>query len=204
MSIRVFIVDDHAVVRDGLRRIFEAVPNMVVAGAAGSAEDLFPYVPEAKWDVLVLDLSGVGSGIEVIERLVSKSARAHVVVYSMYPEEHYGVRALRAGAMSYIGKNRPVDALVDAVQRAAQGLRTITDVIASRLIDVREQEEALTNRELEILHHLVEGHQTNDIAAILEISPSTVSTHLRNMKRRLGVSSVTELVGYAFRSGLVE
>lgn len=206
--IRVFVADDHAVVRDGLARILDAVPDMAFAGAAESASELFAAMPEARIDVLILDLSGLGEagGVDVLERIRQAQPKLPVIIYSMYPEEEYGVRLLQAGAMAYLSKSRSTELLLEAIRKVASGVRFITDPIARRLIESggRPQVTPLTTRELQIMQLLVEGRQTSQIAAALAISPSTVSTHLRNIKDKLDVDSIAQIVRRALRDGLVE
>lgn len=205
--IRVYVVDDHAVVREGLGRIIEAMPDMVLAGSAADARTALGAARAgAPWDVAVLDLSlPGGGGFELLDQLRDIAEHVRIIVYSMYPEEQYGPRLLRAGARAYLSKSRPVEEVLAAIRRVASGGRYVTDRVAERLIEPQAGSvEQLTGREHQILLLAVEGLQTSDIAAELCISASTVSTHLRSIKDKLGARSVADLVRLAFRQGLVE
>jgi two-component system, NarL family, invasion response regulator UvrY len=205
--IKVFVADDHAVVREGLARILDAVADMEYAGSAETARDVLRLAPSADWDVLILDLSGLGGegGAEVLDQLRVLRPKLPTIIYSMYPEEQYGVRMLQAGAMAYLSKGRSTEHLLEAIRRAVRGLRTITDPVATRMFSAGNKEtDGLTSRELQILQLVAEGKQTSTIAAALCITPSTVSTHLKRIKEKLVVETQAELVGYAFRNGLVQ
>ena len=159
------------------------------------------------WDVLVLDLSlPGGGGVEAVRRLLATDEGARIVIYSMYPEEQYGPRLLRAGVKAYLSKRRSTDELLTAIRRAHKGLRTVTDTISDQLLMSSGSKAAaqLSDRELQIVQLLGEGQPPSGIAATLSISKSTVSTHIRNIKTKLAVTSVPDLVAYAVRSGLTQ
>jgi DNA-binding NarL/FixJ family response regulator len=205
--VRVYVVDDHAVVREGLGRIIQAMPDLELAGSAADARAALTELRGGvACDVLVLDLSlPGGGGFELLDQLQAIAAQVKVVVYSMYPEEQYGPRLLRAGARAYLSKSRSIDEVLLAIRRVAGGGRYITDLVAERLLEPASSTvESLSAREHQVLLLVVEGMQTNAIAAELCISASTVSTHLRRVKDKLGARSSADLVRLAFREGLVE
>ncbi|PRQ08074.1 response regulator [Enhygromyxa salina] len=205
--IRVFVADDHAVVREGLALVLEATPGMVYAGAAGETRELLAKVRDGQWDVLVLDLSMPGGGgLEILRQIQGLRPDIRTVVYSMYPEEQYGARVLQMGAAAYLSKSRSTDELLAAISRAYQGLRYVTQPIAEQFLDPRSGDAlapSLSDRELQILELIADGVRTSDIAATLCISASTVSTHLKRIKGKFRVSSTTELVQAALRTGVV-
>lgn len=202
--IRVFIADDHAVVRDGLTSLLDGVEDMSVAGAAGSAREVLRALKGARWDVLILDMSlPDGGGFEVLRQIRGLRADIAVVVYSMYPEEQYGARALKMGAAAYLAKSRSIDELLVAIRRVGGGRRYVTQTIAEQFVDpAAGRPVALSDRELQILQLVVEGERTSEIASALCISASTVSTHIGRIKHKLGVDSTTALVELSLRDGL--
>lgn len=205
--IRVFIADDHTVVREGLARIFAAVPGLCCSGQAADAPGVLSAIELDATDVLVLDVSlPNGGGGEVLRVLRQERPTLPVVIYSMYPEEQYGARFIRSGASAYLSKDRSTAELLDAIRRVHQGRRYLTEIVSDRLVETPaagEPHEALSARELQILQLHAEGRQTNDIARELFVSASTVSTHFRHIKDKLGLQTTAELVQYAFRHRLV-
>ena len=206
--IRVFIADDHSIVRDGLARILAAVPDLACSGTAADVAGVLGSPALGETDVLVLDVSlPGGGGAEVLRQVRQDRPEVRVVVYSMYPEEQYGARFIRAGASAYLSKDRPTEELLKAIRSVHSGRRYLTDAVVNALVERGDEgagHEHLSSRELHVLQLLAEGRQTNDIAKELFISASTVSTHLRHIKDKLGVHTTAELVQYAFRQKLVE
>lgn len=206
--INVFVADDHAVVREGLARILEICPDLSFAGSAQGASEVIALARDAAWDVIVLDLSlPDAGGCEVLRQLRALRPEIPIVVYSMYPEEQFGIRMLQAGAAAYLSKSRSTDELLEAIRRAHRGLRYVTQPIAQLLLESSGDHDGdgsrLSEREFQILQLMVEGSRTSDIARSLYISPSTVSTHVKRIKEKLGVSSNAELIQVALRRGLV-
>lgn len=196
---RVFLADDHAIVLAGLRRLLEHTKDFVVVGEASTARDVLRQAEAATWDLLVLDLSlPGGGGLEVLARLRQLRPSLRVVVYSMYPEAQYARRALDAGARGYVAKDRHPDVLLEALRAVARGE---TFVVAEA--EVGGRSEALTERELQVLTLLVDERTPAAIATELAVSRSTVSTHLGQLKRKLGVASLAGLVRLAIRERLV-
>ncbi|MEZ4336943.1 MAG: response regulator transcription factor [Sandaracinaceae bacterium] len=202
---RVFVADDHPVVVEGLARILDAVPDLEHVGSTREGRDVLRRAREERWDVLILDLSGLGDagGMEVLDQLRREVPELPVVIYSSYPEAQYGVRMLQAGAKAYIEKSLPVSTLLEAIRRVAGGGRYVTPGIAERLLEPRTASlEALSTRELQILQLVVDGTAVTSIAESLHVGVSTVSTHLRNIRQKLGAGSNAELVKIAIREGL--
>ena len=212
--IRAFIADDHAIVRDGLRAALAATDDIEVVGDAGSGAALFAAAEAggASWDVVLLDLTlPDASGLSVLRRLLELHPRLHVLVLTMHPEDQYAVRVLQAGAAGFINKGRSVETLIAAIRTVAAGRRYVTPELGDLLIRTPPRlrtpaasADALTTRELEILLHVGKGASTSEIAQVLGLSASTVSTHLGRIKDRLGLSSTGQLAQYALQAGLVD
>lgn len=207
--IRVFIADDHAVVRHGMRLLISETPDMQVVGEAADGREVLVAAEREEWDVLLLDLSLPRvSGTEVVRRLHEKRPSLAIVVLSMYPEDQYAVRLMREGALAYISKNRPSDELLAAIRNAARGGRYITQTVAAQMLEAPRRSEklaheALTAREYQIFILVANGGTVTEIAAELNLTLGTVSTHLHKVKEKLGARSVADIVGYAHRMGLV-
>lgn len=205
--IRVFVADDHAIVRDGLRRLLAGEPGMELVGETHRGHVVLERAGVERWDVLVLDLSlsDIG-GIEVLRRVREQVPTLRVVVLSMYPEEQYAARLLRMGASAYLSKGRSSDEIIRAIRAAAQGRRYVTPTAADALLtpgDDRPAHERLSPREHQLFVLVLQGRAPGDIAAELALTPSTVSSHLARIREKLGVRTNGEVMQYAWRAGLV-
>ena len=207
--IRVFLAEDHAIVRDGLRRLLEDTPGMEFVGETARGRVVLERACDGAWDVLLLDLSLDDiSGVEVLRLLRERAPKLPVVVLSMYPEAQYAVRILKMGASAYLSKGRSSEELVEAIRRAAQGKRYVTPEVADALV-VGESpgegapHERLSEREYQVFLLVAEGLSSGDIAAQLNLSPSTVSSHLAHVREKLGARTNGEVMQYAYRAGLV-
>lgn len=209
--IRVFVADDHAIVRHGLRQLVEASGDMQFAGEAADGRELLLVAEAAGWevDVLILDLSLPRvSGLEALRRLREVRPKLAVVVLSMYSEEQYGVPVMRAGAAAYLSKDRPGEELLSAVRKAARGGTYLTETLADQVMRSPATEklphETLTAREYQIFTLIVHGSTVTEIAAELDLTAGTVSGHLQKVKSKLGTRSIAEVVSYAHRMGFVD
>ena len=208
---RILIADDHAIVREGLRRILQSVPGIEVAGEAVSGDDVMARVREGGFDLLLLDLSMPGkSGIELIKWAKSARPELAVLVLSMHQEEQYAVRAIRAGASGYVTKESASALLVAAIRKVADGGLYISPGVAEQLaLTLRPQaaglpHQTLSDREYEVFSQLVSGGSVSDIAARLHLSGKTVSTHKARILEKMGMDSVAGLVRYAVAHQLVD
>lgn len=209
--IRVFLADDHAVVREGLERVLSATSDMTVAGmAADGRQVLLAAEQGAEWDVVVLDLSLPRlSGTEVLRRLRALRPSLPILILSMYPEDQYAVRLMREGASAYLSKERPLEELLAAIRLLAAGggtyltARQTSQLVAEPQESERPPHARLSAREHQVFVLIINGHTVSEIAAELDLSTSTVSTHLGRIKEKLGARSVAEIVSYAHRAGLV-
>ena len=204
--IRVLIADDHSIVRDGLKRILAATPDLVVAGEAAGGDEALALVKANDYDVVMLDMSMPGlSGIDLIKRLKLEKPRLRILVLSMHGESQYAARALKAGAAGYLNKDSAAEALLGALRKIAAGGLHIGDAAAASLLHSSEKpaHETLSDREFGVMRLLVEGLGPTDIAERLHLSVKTVSTHKTHILEKLGLKSTAELVRYAMEHRLL-
>ena len=207
--IRVVIVDDHALVRKGVRQTLEDQGDIVVAAEAGTEDEALAVVRATPCDVVLLDLAMSGrGGLEVLKQLRQELPNIAVLILTMHPEEQYAVRTLRAGAAGYLTKRSAPEDLVRAVRLVAEGKRYITPEVAEHLvIDVvdggRPPEASLSSREHQIFLLIASGMTISAIATDLALSVKTVSTYRARILEKMGLQTNAELARHAFRAGLV-
>jgi two-component system, NarL family, invasion response regulator UvrY len=207
---RVIICDDHALIRRGIRDTLSDAPDIEVIGEAGDYGELRSLMRQERCDVLVLDINMPGrSGLDVLHVLKDEGSPIKVLVVSMYPEDQYAIRALKAGAFGYVNKGGDPAQLVQAVRTVAQGRKFVTPEIAQMLVEsltapeVANAHEKLSDRELQTLVMIASGKRLADIAGELTLSPKTVSVYRARVLEKLGLSNNSELTVYAIRNGLV-
>jgi two-component system invasion response regulator UvrY len=207
--IRILLADDHAVVRGGLRRILEEHSDMTVVAEVATGDELLGALTATPVDVLVLDISMPGPGVfDLLQRLKEDHAAVRTVVLTMYPEDQYAVRVLRAGAAGFLTKEQSPDLLVEAIRKAYGGGVYVSPSLAERLAqhvaqrDDRPPGEQLSDRELEVLVRIGAGQTIKAIAAQLALSPKTVSTYHTRIRRKLRLQTDAELVRYALEHHL--
>ncbi|CAM2166139.1 two-component system, NarL family, invasion response regulator UvrY [Paraburkholderia sacchari] len=207
---RIMIADDHAIIRDGLKRILSTVSDMEVAAEAVDGTDVVEQLRNTAVDVLLLDMSMPGkSGIALIQQIKASHPALPVLVLSMYRESQYAVQAIRAGAAGYLTKNAESDQLIGAIRKVARGGTIVSALVAEKLVKQLQQPASafphtfLTPREFQIFQMLVEGSSINDIAHSLSLSSKTVSTHKANILDKMEIPSTAGLVHYAIQHGLV-
>lgn len=207
--VRVLVADDHALVRQGLRQVLAAA-EFELAAEARNAWEVIELVRRGGIDVLLLDMSMPGpSGVELIRRMRDEAPRVPVLVLSMHADIQIAARAIKAGASGYLTKDSEPELLIEAIRQVGRGGNFIDPSLATRLVfDSGRAGEGLhanlSNREYQVFLALVQGRGLVDIAEELSLSPKTVSTHKFRLMQKLGVESVSELVRYAMRHGLVE
>jgi NarL family two-component system response regulator LiaR len=208
----VLIVDDHAVVREGVRAFIEAQPDLAVAGEAASGEAAVRVAAERAPDVALVDLVMPGmDGVEATRGIKRVSPRTQVIVLTSYHQDEHIFPAIRAGALSYLLKDVGAEELAEAVRRAARGEAVLHPRVAARLVqEVHGARAAATNpftelseRELEVLRLIAEGRSNEEIAARLVISEKTVKTHVSNILGKLHVVDRTQAAVFAWREGIV-
>jgi two-component system response regulator NreC len=215
MPIRLLLVDDHAVVRSGLRMLLESESDMQIVGEAGSAAEALPAVESLQPDVVLLDIGLPDtSGIEVARQVKQRSPSTAIVALTIHEDEEYFFKMLEAGAVGYVPKRAAPEELIQAIQAAAAGEVYLYPSLAKLLVkDFLTSEGAgrsaraldgLTDREQEVLALLAEGEGNPQIADRLGISPKTVSRHRENIMRKLNLHSRSELVKYAIRKGIIQ
>jgi DNA-binding NarL/FixJ family response regulator len=209
--IRVLLADDHAIVRNGLKEILESTGDIVVAAEATNGFEALARVRETEVDVAVVDLSMPGrSGIELIKLLKVERPKLRLLVLSMHSEEQYAVRAVRAGAAGYLTKESAADELVAAIRRIAGGGAYISPETAERLVLASNTgsdgppHTLLSNREYEVFRAIVAGKSVTDIAAGLNLSVKTISTHKSRILEKMGLANQADLVRYAVRHNLTD
>lgn len=210
MTIKVILCDDHALIRRGIRDTLSDATDIEVVGEAGDYGELRSLLRTVTCDVLVLDINLPGrSGLDVLHVLKEEGSPLRVLVVSMFPEDQYAIRALRAGAYGYVNKASETKLIVDAVRMVAAGRKYITPEIAQMLAESLSQpaseaaHEKLSDRELQTLVLIASGKRLSDIAQELTLSPKTVSVYRARVLEKLGLGNNSELTVYAIRNGLV-
>lgn len=207
-AVRVLIVDDHPVVRAGLRAMLDATAGITVVGDAPNGNGIAELVAQTAPDLVLMDLR-MGDGVDGVEatRIVTAlpdGSRPAVLVLTVYDTDQDILRAIEAGATGYLLKDTPAEVLIDAIHRAARGETVLAGPVASRLTQrVRSPEPSVTGRELEILSHLIAGRTNREIARQLHISEATVKSHLAHIYTKLGVDNRAAATSAALRRGLV-
>jgi DNA-binding NarL/FixJ family response regulator len=207
--IRIVLADDHAIVREGLKRILGAIPDFEVVGEAADGTQVMQWVRQTDFDLLLLDLSMPGrSGMELIRLVKIEKPRVRILVLSMHQETQYAVRAIKSGASGYLTKESASAELEQALRKIAAGGAYVSADVAQQLAlgampghEVAPHE-ALSQREFEVFGQLVAGVSVTEIAQRLHLSVKTVSTHKTHLMQKLGVHNAAELVRYAIRHGL--
>lgn len=210
--IRIVLADDHAIVREGLKRIVSDVQDFGVVGEAADGTQVMQRVRELEFDVLVLDLSMPGrSGMELIKLVKAEKPKVRILVLSMHEETQYAVRAIKSGASGYLTKESAPAQLEQALRKIAAGGAYISAEVAEQLAlgampdaDAGAPHESLTDREFQVLQKLAAGDSVTDVAALLNLSVKTISTHKANLMAKLGLQNQTDLVRYALRHRLID
>ena len=209
-KVTIVLVDDHAVVRAGVRRLLEQETLFEVIGEAESGEKAYKIFGELKPDVMVMDLSMPGmGGLESIRRILMRHERARILVLSMHEDLSFANQALKLGAKGYLIKNTLGDDLVKSIQMVAKGEIFLSDEIAKKMamqsISGAEDPIAeLSAREFEIFRLLAEGLEIDAIAATLNISSKTVSNYQTMIKQKLNINTAVELIRYAIKTGVIK
>ncbi len=213
--IRILIVDDHAILRAGLKHLLSESADIVVAGEAANGVDALALARSGAWDAMVLDMTMPGkSGIELIKQIKAENAKLPVLVLSMHAEDIYAVRALRAGASGYLCKDNAESQLEQAIRKVAAGGLYINPAVAEKLAvevlgttgnttDVLPHTR-LSDREYEVLRHIAAGLGVTEIGRLLNLSVKTVSTYKAHAMQKMGFANTAELIQYALKHDLVD
>jgi DNA-binding NarL/FixJ family response regulator len=209
--IRLFVADDHAVVRRGLHQVVAETHEMTVAGEAASASEALQRLAEDAYDAVVLDLSlPGGNGLDLLGEIKRRWPRMPVLILTVHSEEQYAVRALRAGAAAYLTKESAPEELQHALRKVVRGGRYVTAAVAERLAFTlgpdadRPLHEGLSDREFQVLRMLASGKAVSQIAEELHLSVKTVSTYRTRVLEKMEMKSNAELTHYAIRNHLVD
>jgi len=209
--IRVLIADDHAIVRQGLKQILSETEDLFVAGEADDGVEALLLARQTPWDVFLLDVSMPNrNGIDTLKQLKKEFPRLPVLILSMHPEEHYAVRALKAGAAGYLTKQSAPEQLVTAIRQVAQGRKFVSAAVAAELadaissIDDKLPHERITDREYQVLTLIASGKTLTQIADVLNLGVATVSTYRARLLEKMGLRNTAELIRYGLEHGLVD
>jgi DNA-binding NarL/FixJ family response regulator len=208
---RILIADDHPVVRQGLRLVLGAAEDLSVAGEAKDGDEAVALAGRVAWDVAVVDYNMPGKGgVELVKELRRRFPERPVLVLSIYPEDRYALRLLRAGAAGYLNKESAPEELVGALRKVAAGGRYVSPALGEKLAmavsgaDESPLYEKLSDREYQIMWLLASGTTVRDISRQLFLSPNTVSTYRTRILKKLNVRNNAELMRYAIRHQLVD
>jgi two-component system, NarL family, invasion response regulator UvrY len=207
--INVLVVDDHAIFREGIKKVLAATADIVVAAEAGDGRDAAHRIREGGFDVVVLDIALPGKdGIAILRELKAEHPGLPILILSMYPEEQYAVRVLKEGASGYLTKEGVPNDLIAAIRRVAQGRKYVSESLAERLaVDIEATRdgpchERLSGREYQVFLMIASGKTTKEIAHLLSLSPTTISTHKGRILEKMGMKNTAEIVRYAVRNSL--
>ncbi len=209
--IRALLVDDHEIVREGVKRILEDISPDIFIGEASSNSEALQLIQKQNWDLMVLDLSIHGrSGLEVLKSAKQIRPKVRVLILSMHSEEQYAIRAFKAGASGYITKGNSREELSDAIKKILKGGKYISLSLAEIMIEGFGQQDEnkpphqlLSNRELEVLCLIASGKTVGEVAAQLNLSDKTISTYRARILEKMGMKTNAELTHYAIKNNLV-
>jgi two-component system, NarL family, invasion response regulator UvrY len=211
VTVRVFIADDHPVVRQGLKQMLGAEADLMVVGEASSGLEAIELCGRVAWDVAVVDYNMPGkSGVDLVKELHHRNPHRSVLVLSIYPEEQYAVRVLKAGAAGYLTKESAPEELVNAIRKAANGGRFVSAALGERLAlelaggGEQPLHRKLSDREYQIMWLIASGKTVGEIAEQLFLSANTISTYRARILQKLDLRNNAELMRYAIRHQLVE
>lgn len=209
--IRILIADDHPIVRRGLKDMLSRELDDAICGEAGNAEEVFSKVQEETWDLVVLDVTMPGrSGLDVLSDLKGLRPGLPVLILSMHPEDQFGRRVLKAGASGYMNKESAPEELIKAIRKVLAGGAYVSPALAERLaVDLRDNSgrpvhETLSHREFEVLRLIGSGKTVSQIAELLHLSVTTISTYRAHILQKMNMATTAELMNYALRNRIVE
>jgi two-component system, NarL family, invasion response regulator UvrY len=209
--IRIFIADDHAVVREGLKHILSEMPDVLVAGEAGNGQEVLEKVGRKEYDLILLDIAMPGrDGLEILKDLKLQKPKLPVLILSMFPEEQYALRALKSGASGYLTKDSIPDELIKAVRKILKGGKYISSSFSDKLLFSFDSDaekpihETLSDREYQVLRMIASGRTLQSIADELSLSVKTISTYRTRILEKMGMKNNAELTHYAIKLNLVD
>lgn len=209
---KIIIADDHALIRKGLKEILQQVKGLVLLDEADNGAELLSKISENEYDIVVLDISMPGkSGLDVLKDIRRMKPELPVLILSVYPEEQYAIRVLKAGASGYMTKDSAPDDLVNAIKKIVSGGKYISPSLAEILAAevksggvIKQLHENLSDREFQVMKMLAAGKTIKEISEELFLSPKTVSTYRTRIYEKMKFSSKAELTGYAIKNELID
>jgi two-component system invasion response regulator UvrY len=209
--IRIFIVDDHVLIREGLKKILCNESDLTIVGEAQSGNEALDMLDKCNCDVLILDIALPDKGgLEVLKEVKARHPKIHVIILSIYPEERYAIRALIDGAVGYVTKNSVADEIIFAIRTVMAGKKFISPTLTQELADhlqtdqKRPSHEKLSDREFQVLLLIGSGQTVSEIADKLNLSVSTVNTYRTHILEKMNLKTNVELVRYVFENHLNE
>jgi len=209
--IRVLVVDDHAIVRQGLRRILDEAHGMKFAGEAANGVEALKMMRTEKWDVVLLDISmPEKNGIDTLKQIMDGNKNARVLILSMYPEDQYAVRMMKAGASGYLTKETVPERLIEAILNVFAGKKYMSSHLAELLLlecgsdSGKLPHETLSDREYQVLRLIGSGKQVSEIAGMLSLSVKTISTYRTHILEKMALKNNAELTYYVMHNGLMD
>ena len=209
--IKVFIADDHPIVREGLKKIVFEISDITITGEASNGLEVINKVKSGKYDVVILDISLPGkSGLDVLREIKALNSRLPVLILSIHPEDQYAVRLLKSGASGYLSKDRAPDELIAAIRKVFRGEKYITSTIADKLVlglntdTTKPLYETLSNREFQVMCLIASGKTVKEIGEELYLSVKTVSTYRTRILEKMKIRNNAELTCYAVKNKLVD
>ncbi len=210
-AIKILLADDHTIVREGLKQILAETPDMVVLDEAKNGQEVLDKIQQNEHDVVLLDISMPGrSGLDVLKQIKSERPKTAVLVLSMYSEEQYALRALKAGASGYLTKESAPDKLIEAIRKVSEGRKYISPSVAEKLafnLELGEEKpphESLSDREYQVMCMIASGKTVKEIASDLALSVKTISTYRTRILEKMGLRNNSALTHYAVQNRLVE
>jgi DNA-binding NarL/FixJ family response regulator len=210
-KIRILIADDHPIVRAGFKQVLSETPDLVVADEAGNGQEVLEHLKKKKYDVVLLDISMPGkNGLEILKELKTDYPKLPVLILSIYPEEQYAIRALKAGAAGYLTKESAPHELISAIRKISAGGRYISASLAEKLatylnVDMtKSPHETLSDREHQVMRLIASGKTVSEIAESLNLSVKTISTYRTHILEKMKMKNNAEITLYAVQNKLVE
>lgn len=210
-TIRIIIADDHAFLREGIKKTIQDEIDMKIVGEASNANDALNIIKELDPDVVIMDISMPGkSGLDLLKDLKLMKKKYRILILSMHPEDRFAIRALKAGASGYLTKESAPDELVKAIRTVLTGRKYVSKALAEKLADIlsddmdKQPHELLSDREYEVFIKIASGKKAVDIAAEISISVHTVNTYRARILEKLNINSNVELTQYAMHNNLID
>lgn len=209
-AIRILIVDDHAIIRDGMKQVLADALNGALFGEAEDGDQALEAVSRQRWDLVLLDMTMPGkSGLETLDQIMDAQSDLRVLIVSGHPEDQYAMRALKAGAAGYITKGAAVEEIIEAIKKALAGRKYVSASLAENLViglnngAATFPHESLSSREFQIMRRFGEGKSPKEIGFELEINAKTVSTYRTRILKKMKLSTNADIIRYAIQRGLV-